>query len=173
MDTNNEMKIDNTNRKTLAKSFKGVGAELGVAAGRFSKAILDNSSCELLYSIDRWAGDRGHNKKQFSEACYLLAPYKQKSRVMLSTFKDIVDWFDNESLDFIYIDGYAHTGQEGGDTLEDWWPKLKQGGIFSGHDYDTKRWPLTVAAVDSFLASVDKKINLTQENDDKSWYIIK
>ena len=92
-------------------------------------------------------------------------------------YRDCGEYWDtrikDKEYDFIYIDGYAHTGQEEGDTLEGWWPKLKQGGIFAGHDYDIKRWPLTVAAVDSFSTSVDKKINLTQENQDKSWYIIK
>lgn len=168
-----EIKIDNTSRENLVRSFEGMGVELGVAAGLFSKTILDNSSCELLYSIDRWGGDRGHDRKQFSEACNLLSPYKERSRVMLSTFKNVVDWFDNESFDFIYIDGYAHNGQEEGGTLKDWWPKLKQGGIFAGRDYDIKKWPKNVEAVDNFSKSVERPIETTQETVDKSWYIIK
>ena len=51
------------------------------------------------------------------------------------TFESHVNSFDDETFDFIFIDGYANSGQENGKTLDDWWPKLKPGGIFSGHDY--------------------------------------
>ena len=167
------MNINNTSRETLAKSFKGVGAELGVSRGRFSEVILKNSTCELLYSIDMWSGDRGHGQQQFLGACSLLSTYGKRSKIIKSTFENTVNQFNNEYFDFVYIDGYAHTGQENGKTLTDWWPKVKNGGLFAGHDYDNDRWPLTVTAVNQFTHSVNKDVKLTNEKRDRSWYIIK
>ena len=44
-------------------------------------------------------------------------------------------------FDFIYIDA-AHDYTSVRRDLEAWWPKLSEGGIFSGHDYitDTRIW---------------------------------
>ena len=36
-----------------------IGAELGVAAGDFSYKLLENSSLNTLYSIDRWTDKVG------------------------------------------------------------------------------------------------------------------
>jgi hypothetical protein len=33
------------------------------------------------------------------------------------SFDDALDIFDDEFFDFIYIDGFAHTGEEGGNQL--------------------------------------------------------
>jgi hypothetical protein len=52
------------------------------------------------------------------------------------------DSFDNESVDFIYIDCY-NTTEEMYEEMTRWYPKIKTGGVFSGHDvyyqacYDT------------------------------------
>ncbi len=94
------------------------------------------------------------------------------------TFEEALPLFANETLDFIYIDGYAHAGQENGKTLEQWWPKLKQGGIFSGHDYHPK-WPKTQNVVDSFAAKHSLNLFLTSDaNEAKadefpSWWMFK
>ena len=41
------------------------------------------------------------------------------------TFDDAIDLFEDQFFDFIYIDGFAHTGEEGGETLIKWYRKLK------------------------------------------------
>lgn len=48
------------------------------------------------------------------------------------------------------IDGYAHSGQEGGDTIWKWARKFKTGGLIVGDDYHDD-WPLVKEAVDRFL----------------------
>jgi len=177
---NHQKAIDPTNRDTLSKSFYGVGAELGVAVGGFSNSILLNSSCNKLYSIDRWSKERGHDDQQYKKAQNLLSKFKHRSKIIRTSFKEAALEFSNQSLDFIYIDGYAHTGQDNGATLQQWWPKLKCGGIFAGHDY-SKKWPLTVQMVNAFVARNDLHLKTTKESDNESdknddcpsWYIIK
>ena len=61
---------------------------------------------------------------------------KWKNRVFdhEMTRMQAVDLFQNESLDFIYIDA-RHDYKAVWDDLEAWFPKLRKGGLFSGHDY--------------------------------------
>jgi len=165
-------------RDMLVKSLipvDGIAAELGVAKGVFSDVILKLTKCSKLFSIDRWAGDRGHNSNEETQARTLLQQHGKRSEVVKASFHDIVNFYEDEYFDFIYIDGYAHTGQEQGLTLEEWWPKLKPGGIFAGHDYH-RRWPTTVDAVNCFAGQYDKIINLTEEDGPglyPSWYFLK
>jgi len=58
--------------------------------------------------------------------------------------------FDDESLDYIYIDAdhsYSHALQD----YRKWWPKLKPGGFFAGHDYAGFRRDGVRRAVKSFF----------------------
>ena len=164
--------MDIPTRKQLAKLAEGICCELGVCKGEYSEAILQGSNCELLYSIDRWAGDRGHNNKQYMQAMSRLHPYGGRNMVLRMSFEEACERFPNGFFDFIYIDGYAHTGQDGGKTLEQWWPLLKSGGIFAGHDYCPK-WAATMKAVDSFVSHRGLKLYTTQKDRYPSWFVFK
>lgn len=158
-------------RGELATLFVGEGIELGVAAGYFSSSIVRSPLVSRLWSVDRW-GDH-HNLKEYKSASERLAKFGQGRCIPLRmTFEEATSLFEDNSLDFIYIDGYAHTGQEGGKTLSEWWPKLKVGGYFSGHDYHSQ-FPLTIEAVNEFSDEVGVPVNLTQEARYPSWWMIK
>ncbi len=151
----------------------GVGVELGVAAGKFSDKLLRKSPLALLYSIDAWAGDRGHDDTQYEVAKDLLEPFGGRSRIIRARFDVAVNQFQDKSLDFIYIDGYAHTGQEQGRTLDQWWPKLKPGGIFAGDDYSEK-YPLVIRYVDEFVAERKLTLHVVKDwNGHHSWLVRK
>lgn len=136
----------------VAKLVKpgSVGIELGVAAGAFSFALLDHAGFEYLYGVDMYA-DRSHTLDQYREAFKLLDAHRQRYSLLKMRFDEALPLFADDYFDFIYIDGYAHTGEEGGQTLRDWWPKLKSGGVFAGDDY-TPAWPLVRSVVDKFAA---------------------
>ena len=95
------------------------------------------------------------------------------------------------SLDFVYIDarkGYLKVKED----LLDWAPRVRPGGLLSGHDYCTnppigpgcagshKGAPFTVGvrqAVDELAAALKRKVYYTQEpgKEDKvapSWYFV-
>lgn len=163
---------DLLNRNELAaRFFTGTGVELGVAKGAFSRVIAHYAS--RLWAIDRWSDHHG------------LAEYKGtadrlfgKCIPLRMTFDEAAPLFDDESLDFVYVDGYAHTGQDGGKTMDQWMPKLKPGGIMAGHDYHPK-WPKTQAAVDEFVHRNRLKLHTTTTADEEgadqypSWWVRK
>jgi hypothetical protein len=72
-------------------------------------------------------------------------------------FNEALPLFPDQYFDFIYVDGYAANGEEGGGTLYDWWPKLRRGGVFAGHDYSPD-WPLVMKAVDSFTSEMGLRL---------------
>lgn len=147
------------------------GVELGVASGSFSDQLLSNSKVGVLHSVDKWDDER-HGLEEKAKAEKLLFKHGSRSILIQSSFHDALQQFGDESMDFIYIDGYAHTGQEEGMTLMEWWPKLKPGGVFAGHDYHSK-WPKTVSAVNRFVSMLDLPLHLTSADEYPSWYVFK
>ena len=157
------------NRAWLASQFGGESIELGVAAGTFSRMILEGGSCRRLWSIDRWSDH--HDVAQYLDATKRLIAIKPGVCVPLRmAFAEAAPLFADGSIDGIYIDGYAGGGQEGGETLRTWWPKLKKGGLFAGHDYHPD-FPATIKSVDAFAASHGFEFTVTEEADGyPSWY---
>lgn len=153
-----------------------VGVELGVASGQLSRRFMDLGHFSAFHAVDRWS-DRNHSEKEYQGALALL-PDVEVHRA------DVIEWLkgtEDESFGFIYIDCYAHNGQEGGSILEAAWPKLQEGGLFAGDDYEDK-YMQTVRAVDEFAAIKDKEVLLYDkhlgQNDSpwdqsKSWYFRK
>jgi hypothetical protein len=143
-------KLKGAHRHDILQMFDGndlVGIELGVAAGEFSARMVASGRFAEFFGVDMY-GDT-HDTAQYKTALRrvgLFEPYK----LLRMSFDEAYDLFDDESLDFIYIDGYAHSGQEGGDTIWKWARKVKIGGLIAGDDYHDD-WPLVKEAVDRFL----------------------
>jgi hypothetical protein len=144
------------NRDAIADLLpnSAIGIELGVAFGGFSKRLLSRNPSLFLYGVDMFAGDRGHDVSQYKTALRTLNGFRHRYSLIRARFDEIVDLFDDEYFDFIYVDGYAHTGEESGGTFRDWFPKVKPFGIFAGDDYHPD-WPLVVQEVDEFLREHD------------------
>jgi len=58
-----------------------------------------------------------------------------KAIILEEDSNEAVKKFEDESIDFIFIDTYYSKEQAERD-LDAWYPKVKQGGLFMGHDYD-------------------------------------
>lgn len=150
----------------------GLVAELGVARGEFSAALLrTHPQIAQLYAIDKWNDER-HPKSEKHAACKNLAD--QRAVIVHQTFEQAAasPQFDGIEFDLIYVNGYAHTGQDGGRTFDLWWPKLKRGGILAGHDYDP-HWPKTIRAVNTFAGQRNLIINTIRERPFNSWWVKK
>ena len=159
----------------------GVGIELGVAEGEFSERILreTENSDFYLYSVDMWAGDRGHDVAQYSRVIKRFEKYKSRNSIIKLTFEEALSLFPDNYFDFIYVDGYAHTGEENGKTFYDWFPKLKNGGIMAGDDYHDN-WPLVKNSVDLFATNIDRDLHIINCHEPNSvwseyptWFVFK
>lgn len=112
-----------------------------VQSGRFSR----------FFGVDSYTD--GHSGKEYKTALAATGLWSDY-RLLRMSFSQAADLFPDASFDFIYVDGYAHTGCEGGRTFAEWFPKLKPGGIMAGDDYDPKVWPLVVWAVHEAAAQL-------------------
>jgi len=157
-----------------------VGAELGVDTGQFSERLWNTNHFSSFHSVDKW-DDHAHSEIQYWAVCEKLMPYKE-IRVWRMPAQMFSTMIPDQSLGFVFMDCYAHTGQDDGGVLEAMWPKMQDGGVFAGDDYDAKTFPLTYAAANKFAERVGRELHVfTQhlENDRPKydgfagWYVFK
>lgn len=125
----------------------GKGVEIGVFQGYFSKVILSKWG-GTLYMVDVWRGlgdeyEDMSNHNNHSDA-YLntmknVEGYEDRSVMIRATSKIASEIFEDESLDFVYIDA-NHAYDFVVEDIKLWFPKLKKGGVFAGHDYLDMDW---------------------------------
>ena len=72
--------------------------------------------------------------------------------------------YENNSLDFVFIDG-DHSYGAVTDDIKHWLPKLKQNGLIAGHDYTQEYINSVIPAVDTFFGK--EKVNVSKS----SWYV--
>lgn len=138
-----------------------IGVELGVDTGQLSRRFIELGRFSHFHCVDKW-DDHAHSEHQYAVVKERLSIYPEVS-VWRCTAQKWLKTIPDESLGFIYIDCYAHTGQDGGSVLSAAWPKLQVGGIFSGDDYDRRMWPKTYSVVNKFAYEVGREINVRDE----------
>ena len=158
--TYNDITYVFNHRWDIAKMIpnNGLGIELGTAAGGFANKVLSTSNIGFLYTVDRYQ-EKHHSIHEYQIAIQKLMPYRSRSSILRMNFSEALVLFPDEYFDFIYVDGFAHTGEDNGGAFRDWWPKLKPGGVFSGDDYH-EHWPLVVDNLNQFANQVGKHINV-------------
>lgn len=162
------------------RGLTGSAVEIGTHLGEFAEQILLQWQGKMLYCVDPWQ-DRlpdyddpiapRDRQADYRAAIKRLAPYGDHCELIRMLSHDAASCFENESLDFVYIDGnhaYPFVKQD----IADYWPKVKPGGILAGHDLDHE-WAKTVrVAVEQFLMAHNKRAFVVL-GDAQSWYIIK
>lgn len=138
------VEIPDCSRDDLPELFKElgfkVGAEIGVYKGEYTK-ILTTSGAKI-YAIDPYLAydDYDEKKRDFqARQDYLYTKTKRRlasynCELIRKTSMDAIKDFENESLDFVYIDGH-HGFKYVAEDIWEWSKKVKKGGIISGHDY--------------------------------------
>lgn len=142
------------------------GAEIGVCGGRYSQVLCATNPNLKLYCIDPYSIDENNGNFVSQEvadggyaiACKRLAPFDAK--IIRKTSAEAVKDFKDESLDFVYLDG-NHTYDYVLEDLNIWLPKIRIGGIISGHDYRTTNLIQVVEALDKF----------TKQNNIAPWFV--
>ena len=114
----------------LIKKKNLIGVELGVARGDFSKQLINSNKFKFLFGVDSYSLKQ-HNKNEYKYALKSTGIFSNY-KLLNMTFDDALSLFPDNSIDFIYFDGFAHTGQDYGKTLIKWSKKIKHNGILSG-----------------------------------------
>ncbi len=129
-----------------ARGLLGTGVEVGVQNGSFSHHLLTQWPGTRLVSVDPWAEqpkdlyeDAASVTQAEHDICYAtcvakLAPFGDRSTILRMFSHEASERTPDASLDFAYIDA-RHDYEGVKSDLLAWWPKLKPGGLFMGHDY--------------------------------------
>ena len=170
------------------RKLLGEGAEVGVWKGEFSEYILSKWKGKKLYSIDPWMSFTDNSYKDgmnieqlefdkiFSQVQELLKPYGLHSEMIRKTSLQAAALFNDNQLDFVYIDAQHHC-EAVKDDIEAWFPKVKTGGILAGHDYldgiiGNSEFGVKTA-VDEFVKKNSLRVIIGDKDDYKSWFIFK
>jgi hypothetical protein len=143
-----------------------IGVEIGVAYGGHSESILKNTNIEKLYGIDPYfnyegyEGDGQCKEQDVMDDIYdfvkkRLSFYDERYELIRELSNVGVEKFSDNSLDFVYIDG-NHFEEYFKQDVNDWWPKIKEGGVLCGHDYDHYLFP----EITNYVNFFSKNLNL-------------
>ena len=159
-----------------------VGVECGVDTGQFSERLWNTGQFRAFHSVDKW-DDIAHPESQYWAACEKLITYEGVRiwRMTAQQFATIAGYAGLQ-FGFIYMDCYAHTGQDDGGVLDAMWPLLEDGGLFAGDDYDAQKWPDNYRIVNEFAERVSRDVQVYSDHMDQdrpkydgypSWYFYK
>lgn len=159
--------------------------EVGVQGGGYAACMLRQTNPVQFYLIDCWEHQdptiyddpEANVSNPEQERLYreTVARFAGDSRVIVwkKYSKDAVALFEDESLDWVYIDA-NHSYDAVKEDIALWWPKVKKGGFLSGHDYIVRESFGVVQAVNEFLNDQNLYFNyLTTENNYDSWAVQK
>ena len=158
------------------------GVEIGVAGGQNIKHILEHCPrIEKIYGIDSYSQDSwdmnhidinkefGSFEGLFQEVKLMLSQFGGRAKLIRKTSLEAVKEFSDESLDFIFLDA-SHDFDSVFADISSWFPKIKKGGIFMGHDWDHGNFPGTTKAVKKYF--VNYKIYAIS-SPSHVWYVVK
>jgi hypothetical protein len=189
------------------KRLLNKGAEIGSLSGIFAKDIMQKWKGDLIL-VDPW---RKFSDEDYKDSCNEidhqqtlidclnnLKSYEERIHPFKTTSEFAANMIKNESLDFVYIDA-NHKYDAVKKDLELWYPKVRKGGVFAGHDYLKMDWYADPnflenkkdknifafpdlaflgvfgvnPAVDEFCDLYNYKLNSTTDEWTNSWFIIK
>src|SRR5574343_10315 len=124
-----------------------VGCYQGQGISYLTVESLNNDKNFEITAIDCWPGDLFQIFKNN------ISPIIEHVKTIHAGSLDAAKQIDNNSLDLVYIDA-EHSYNAVIFDIRAWLPKIKIGGIISGHDYDLIEHPDVCRAVDESLTNV-------------------
>lgn len=149
-----------------------VGAEIGVAEGLHARDMLENWKIKKLYLVDAWktmdqfgdaSNEQAWHDENLANVKILTEPHKKKVKFLRGHSVKMSEKVEDESLDFIYLDG-DHSYEGVLADLMAWVPKVKKGGLVSGHDYLNNNYGVQEAVL---KFAEGKTVEITRENKDE------
>ena len=121
-----------------------IGSFLGRSTHYLATALVNAGKENVkIYSVDTYAGSTEHSGLNLPQD--FMHIFKENLQYFIgrnmvnvcqgrSDEKRILDMFEDNSVDYIMVDG-AHEYDAVQDDILNWWPKLKENGTMVGDDY--------------------------------------
>ena len=144
--------------------------EIGAYMGESTMMFASTGMFNTINVIEPFKGEEEFNDMFMYDWDVIESEFNTNTRFFdnINLYKDysynIVDKFEDKSIDFIYIDA-EHTLDSLKRDLELYLPKLKPNGIIAGHDYNKWVWPDVVKLIDDMFG------DSVQEYIDTSWMV--
>lgn len=123
------------------RNFVELGSFYGTSFFSFCQGVKDEGLLTKCYAIDTWNGDPHSgfygNEVYQAVADFVNQQYLGSAALMRTTFDEAVNYFDDDSIDLLHIDGY-HTYDAVMHDYEMWHRKLALNGIILFHDIAVK-----------------------------------
>ena len=132
----------------LVKAERPVIAEIGPWTG-LTTSIFASYAREkggLVHAIDWFKGTEKTMLIDIAGRCDILSVFSDNMRelnlmgsinILKMRSEEAVKHFKDQSLDLVFIDG-DHRYEAIKQDIEMWYPKVKNGGVFSGHDCEKR-----------------------------------
>lgn len=124
-----------------------IGLELGIFRGDLAKNVIRELTPKMYYMIDPWKHHPGWKKKKYKGKYIVDQDFvewmfqdickefdKPNVRIYRGFSYELVNEFEDEYFDFIYVDA-SHKYKDLLRDLTLYYPKLKDGGLMSGDDW--------------------------------------
>lgn len=179
------------NRIELARHFRDLGftrgIEVGVCDGRYSEILMQTIPGLEMLGVDPYVPYYRYNDyrkattldSKLIEARNKLDGYKNYT-LALGWSVEVAKWIQNESVDFVFIDA-NHKYEFVKEDIKTWYPKVRKGGILSGHDYYEFKSGRggVIPAVNEFVAEHGLELQTTEwdmeaHQDDRQpdWFFV-
>jgi predicted O-methyltransferase YrrM len=137
-------------------TFVEVGSWKGRSAAYMAVEIINSGKNIKLHCVDTRLGGVEHqdmdcvkNDSLYQEFLTNIEPVKNVITPITLSSVDASKLYEDASLDFVFIDA-SHEYEDVKNDLAAWYPKIKSGGIFAGHDFG---WDGVYKALEEFKDS--------------------
>jgi len=147
-----------------------IGSWKGKSAAFLAVEIANSGKNIRLDCIDTWLGSPNEsyhqndiyvkNNELYELFLRNIEPIKNYINVIRMNSIDAAKFYSNSSIDIVFIDA-CHDYTCVRDDINTWMPKVKNGGILSGHDYCPDHWHGVKQAVDEILGVDNFKVHQT------------
>ena len=163
----------------VSRGLTGTAVEVGTHEGKFAQTLL-RSWPGRLFCVDPWVtlddykndciNDRDR-EVDYRTAMDRLEPYRDRVTVVRKLSERAHHQFANNSLDFVYLDG-NHNREHFAEDIYRWHGKVRQGGVFAGHDWNGDWIDHVQPVLRAFCHEINRPAYIVL-GDAASWYMIK
>ena len=149
-------------------------AEIGICQGEHTTQLFKRLNISKAYLIDPYEEHEEYLQSEPIKIQEVLNKDLKVAKINLNPYSKRIVWIKDYSdnvvdkipeVDFIYIDG-NHSYNQVSRDLENYWNKIKVGGIFAGHDSCNKD---VINALIKFCYEKRLTLNISRED----WWIVK